>query len=129
MTVLEELLRFFICWNFLTSLLACLVDQRPCVNPCFECFIFPQCKGLVVNYRRLDNFFSFEDTPSDCIDIVFFHVLVLISSFVNSLVSDIFMLVQMCNQWLYKIHWNKQFNVSLLVHIPILRSPPVFWIS
>ena len=62
-----------------------VVDHCPSVKPVRKRLVLPYVKSSWVDYRGLDNLVPRKDTPSDCVDFVFFDVFVLVSLEVNSL--------------------------------------------
>lgn len=83
----------------------------------------------MVNYGGLNHFFSLEDPPGDCVDIVLLHIEHLGALLVNSLVGDHFLFLEELGEGLHQVFMNKKFYVSFLVDISILGPPPELFVG
>lgn len=75
----------------------------------------------------LDDFFSFENTPCNCIDIIIFTVLESNSVSIYCLECNVIKLKKEVSQWLDQRWMNHKFEVCFLENVTIYRSPAILW--
>ena len=130
--IVDNINQIHVLKTFLQKVLALFlgVNYSPCVNPRLKSLVLPNLKSLVINYRRLDNFFTFENTPGDCVDVCFTHVFELrVALSINSLISNIVLGFKIVNQFLDQIFVHEKFDVGFLVNVSIFWTPAKLSIS
>jgi hypothetical protein len=102
------------------------IDDTPMINPGLESLLFPDKESFMINHSWLDYFLSFKNTPCYCIYIIWTYILILLTAIANSLKCYHLIFIQVFNQRLDHLSWNKELNIGFLVYISILRSPSEF---
>lgn len=91
-----------------------------------QSFILPDHKCIRIHDSRLDHLSSWEDTPSDSVDLTFLAILKLLPILVHGLVCDGWELIQVCAELLNDFAINEQLKVSFLVNISSVWTPSKF---
>lgn len=82
----------------------------------------------MIDHSGLDDFLTFEDSPSDSIHIFLANIESVLALRVDGLVSDHIVLVEMGDQWVYQFLRNEELIICFLEHVAVLRTPTVLGI-